>query len=816
MLSAILLACFVLSQDANSSTPRMIRHVEVEGSFRFPQQTILFQLSESPGKPFDAGTVREDIERLHGLGIFETVQVDGRDAGAGLVDLIYRLRERLFVSVFSLDGAGDAMADLLSRALRKEGLEMVPGTPFRPDRAAKAADAVRRLLMAHKHPMAEVETRSERHGNQVQVVLRVRPGPRIEIGEVHFRGNRSIPARDLLRRMGNARPASLLTRWTGTGCYLPDELGPDLENVRRLYRERGFAAAAVGKAGVATRSFPARWHFFTPWVPHERAKIELRIPIVEGPLYTVRSVSVEGDAGTASSDISRLVPTLRFPSRYDYGLLETARARMLAALGHHGYALAQVDLDQRFGDAGPEIDVVYRISAGDPMLIGRIGFAGTMRVPDKFLRRELRLMEGDTYDSSNLDKSVERLNRSGLIQEMRRDDVSLQATHKPRTLDVVFKIRERDRYGVYGTGGTGGAAGGYLGVIFTALNLMGLSEKLSFELDGGSGQSNAFLNLAMNHFLGGPYSLGFSLAHRLTGLNASSIVPGPQQVVNVLRMRSTGGAVQGTYHMSTKAAAGLGIQMERESVLSAASAAGGGGWASTPRATLQPSLVFDSTGGSARPVRGLLFAVAPAWSAPLPLRAVDTLQQSARLRLYRPDPWSGGRNQFAFQFSGMMTRPLGSGFLPVERRLFPAEETVRGFAHGAISPWSYDPSAQEADRQLQPASSDTVLALSAEYRVPISGALSGAAFTDLGWTGLKQNSLASPDSTSRIISKTNRILRASAGGELRVVVPGMNQPVRLIVAWNPLRLNTYFSGVSGLRRLADASHSIRFALGNVY
>ena len=58
-------------------------------------------------------------------------------------------------------------------------------------------------------------------------------------------------------------------------------------------------------------------------------------------------------------------------------------------------------------------------------------------------------------------------------------------------------------------------------------------------------------------------------------------------------------------------------------------------------------------------------------------------------------------------------------------------------------------------------------------------------------------------------------MRASAGGELRLMLPGLGQPARLIFGWNLLRLDTLLRGAPG-RRQADPRGSIRFALGNIF
>ena len=70
------------------------------------------------------------------------------------------------------------------------------------------------------------------------------------------------------------------------------------------------------------------------------------------------------------------------------------------------------------------------------------------------------------------------------------------------------------------------------------------------------------------------------------------------------------------------------------------------------------------------------------------------------------------------------------------------------------------------------------------------------------------------DTGSKVISTTNRVLRASVGGEFRLQLPVLGQPGRLIFSWNPLRLDQLISGLSSPLRLADPRGSIRFALGD--
>jgi outer membrane protein assembly factor BamA len=109
-----------------------------------------------------------------------------------------------------------------------------------------------------------------------------------------------------------------------------------------------------------------------------------------------------------------------------------------------------------------------------------------------------------------------------------------------------------------------------------------------------------------------------------------------------------------------------------------------------------------------------------------------------------------------------------------------------------------------------------VLVFSTEYRVPIRGALSSAAFFDLGWTHLDPRDAAQLGAGARLIEETNGVLRASLGGELRLQLPMIHQPARMIFSWNPLRLNTLFSGPSSVLQLVEPRTTLRFALGTFY
>jgi outer membrane protein assembly complex protein YaeT len=627
---------------------------------------------------------------------------------------------------------------------------------------------------------------------------------------VRFDGNPSIAGKELLQQMQYTRPVPYLTPWANQGMYSSRSLTADLEAVRRYYQSHGFAAARVGAPEVVVKDAPRRWWMFLPKFGGTKQKLSLRIPVKEGPAYRLISVTSQGSGRAAEAEIKKILASVTVPCVYNNALLDTKRQKMVDALGHAGYALAQIDLEQNINDEDRTVSAVYKITAGNPVAIGRINFEGNYRLREKFLRRELVVREGAVFDSAKLDESVKRLNKTGIIKEVARSDVALEMNEDTELLDITFKVKEKDRQGIYGTGGTGGVGGGYLGILYTAFDLLGLGESLTAQIDGGASQSNMLLNIVGNHFLGLPFNLGLSVFHRLTNFNVASVVPDAADLIHLLKRKSTGVGLSGAYPVTSKVSVGMISQYARLSVTEMLQDG-------TPLATnhedridLTPTFNFDSTAGAGPATRGTRFAFVNSWSGTTQLGAVDSAAQSIRFSQFLGDPFTKGRNSFSFGIQAAAIRPKNGTYLGIDRRFYPGDEIMRGFPRGGMTPWSYPTVTQPAPGPL---GADSVIGFSMGYHIPIRGPLSATAFVDLGWSKLSRNNVDAASALS-LIDATNGLVRGSMGGELRLQLPILHQPGRLIFSWNFLRLNTLIFNRGSLLRLADPRGTIHFALGD--
>ncbi|MBZ5536029.1 MAG: outer membrane protein assembly factor BamA [Acidobacteriia bacterium] len=164
---------------------------------------------------------------------------------------------------------------------------------------------------------------------------------------------------------------------------------------------------------------------------------------------------------------------------------------------------------------------------------------------------------------------------------------------------------------------------------------------------------------------------------------------------------------------------------------------------------------------------------------------------------------------------------------PYDRFYTGGEDSIRGFDIRAVSPIALFPQqvsfseplkdaagnpifspdgrqqfnvqSFQTQRLIQPGG-DTQLVGNVEYRVPIFGPVTVAAFADIGSSFVLKHSqltLSTPDvlgdTSVPLLPGTNFKVRSSVGLELQVVLPVVNAPFRLYYAYNPTRLSTVYT-----------------------
>ena len=208
---------------------------------------------------------------------------------------------------------------------------------------------------------------------------------------------------------------------------------------------------------------------------------------------------------------------------------------------------------------------------------------------------------------------------------------------------------------------------------------------------------------------------------------------------------------------------------------------------------------------------------------------VNTVRPTVDFKYFKPAPWHKS-HILAFHFMGsMLTGYNGKLVPPFMRTYIGGEQDIRGFDIWGISPVAFVPSEatinilnadgsartqKDSTGQLVAATmkipvyqlvfpgGDTQMVGNFEYRIPIVGPVTLAAFVDAGvnkilrrsqlpWTQSRIDTLNSayPQAgfqQQAVIAPGTQRPRMSTGLELQVLLPVVNAPFRLYWAYNPM------------------------------
>ena len=467
--------------------------------------------------------------------------------------------------------------------------------------------------------------------------------------------------------------------------------------------------------------------------------------------------------------------------------------------------------------------------------LGNLEFTGNTRTKQFVIRRMIPLTEGDIFNQSLWEFGLEQINRSGLFEPIEQSDVVMKIDDTRGIVDIVLRLRERDRQRIDVSGGGGTTGGTSVSLDYSNLNLTGRGDRLAGRLRIGTRERGGGATFSTMSY--GKLPISFDLSgfyERLEFVNASTLEQGREP----LFIEKTAGASISAFlpidktRYTIAAATRVGVVYSFSStnladtvVLNSASVRSLE-QSGIRTGSITPLLIRDTLDRGLDPQRGERLVVAAELGARALGGSLNTFKPFIDYRRFWPLRKTEEPREPAVvgvRFRASHIRAFGEPFteqalstvrgVPVFRRVFLGGETeVRGFDENSIAPLAQvdrfvlsdgNPPVL-ASTEVRPIGGDTELVFNAEYRVPIIWRLSAAAFVDIGSSFNARSLVRESFETPTLVQSTGQPVtvltvlkplepgqdflpryRASLGGEIRVPIPVLNIPLRLIFAWNP-------------------------------
>ena len=252
----------------------------------------------------------------------------------------------------------------------------------------------------------------------------VSEGLRTPITEYRFEGNKIFSATELAQNIREC-----MTKYRDD--YYDSQVFDYCEHVlANFVRSRGYLQVKLGE----------------PRLEESSGALVINIPVDEGGLYRFGEIRIEGSSLFSPEKLKAMSPLRKGEIADGEKLSEWMYDKLKQLYGEHGYIQYTAEVTPEF-KSGPDksegvVDLEITIDEGRRFKVRKIKFAGE-QLPDN-LESMLLIHEGDVYNASLYEKSINNLNNSGLFEFVDKDkDADFNTNEEEGWVDITIKLKRK-------------------------------------------------------------------------------------------------------------------------------------------------------------------------------------------------------------------------------------------------------------------------------------------------------------------------------------------------------------------------------------
>jgi outer membrane protein insertion porin family len=382
------------TSQAPAAAQRLIRTLRVEGSQRIEPETALSYTKLRAGQPYTNETVDQAISDLLESDLFADVTIAGVETG----DLVIRVRENPIINRVIVEGNKRLKSDKITKEIKLAPRQVFSRTAVRQD-VARIVELYRRQGRFGATVEPKMVALDQ---NRVDIVFEVAEGPKSKVRQINIIGNEKFSDDDLRGQMAT-KQSRLFRFFSSNTSYDQDRLAYDQQKLRQFYLSEGYADFRVTSA-VAELT-PDKQDFIITYV------------VEEGPRYKFGDVTVDSEIRDFNNEaLARSLP-MKKGDFYNAKLVEDSIDQLSQSAGLFGYAFTEVNPEFQRDREALTMTLTFNIAQAQRTYVERIEINGNVQTQDKVIRREIRLNEGDAFNSFQVKRSQDRLNSLGYFQD---------------------------------------------------------------------------------------------------------------------------------------------------------------------------------------------------------------------------------------------------------------------------------------------------------------------------------------------------------------------------------------------------------------
>ncbi len=465
-----------------------IYKIMILGNVKVEEGVIRGAIKSREGGPFSVAKVREDLRSIFDLGYFTDVQVDIKSITQGK-EVIFIVVEKPSIKEIQITGNQKVKVDDI-----REKMTLKPRSILNLDKVKEDSEQIRKLYFSKGYYGVKVEYKVDYlETNEAVITFTISEGPKGHIQKIVFKGNKKIKSSQLKKVMTTSQ-WNIFSILTKTGALDEDVLKNDLQLLNAYYFDQGYLEAKISEPKIDLSN---------------PKKIRIEIEIVEGPQYHLGDIDFKGDLLTTKEDLFKVLKLKRGAVYSNTAIRKDVNA-LTEKFANQGYAYVEINPETSMDNKNLIVHLTFEIEKKKRVSYQKIQIVGNTKTRDKVIRRELQVAEGELYSATDMNKSRDRLKRTGFFKEV---DFTTSRGSTEEKINLDIKVEEAPT----GSLSFGIGYSSVESVIGTAAisdrNLFGYGYHGVLKFALGFKTQNFKLSFTDPYFLGYPFSAGFDLYH---------------------------------------------------------------------------------------------------------------------------------------------------------------------------------------------------------------------------------------------------------------------------------------------------------------
>jgi outer membrane protein insertion porin family len=775
----LLLPVFIFGQD-------VVEKIEIVGNERITRETIMYYMTSREGDFFNENLLKRDFKVLWSTGFFSNIKIEQDQGSSGKIIKI-TIEENPIVKEITYKTGKKVKEKDITEKLKESDDNILPYSYYSPAKIQRITATIQDLLLEKGLMDGKVDVNTEKKGNnEIEIIFDINEGPKLRVGEIVFEGRTKLRESTLRGAISENREHSVFAWITGKDSFKPNKLDEDIANLKTKLQEHGYMEASIGEPRV--EDITKRTIFLK-----KQTMKRIIIPVDLGFRYFVGEVKIEGNQIISTQYLQKLIQ-LKKGEIYSSKLREDSIEKVREIYNDTGYLGAQIMPVESLDPKRKLVNVTFNILEGDVYYVRRLEIKGNTYTKDRVIRREILITEGMRFSLAYFKDSILRMRQLGLVELEGEPDIQPSA-EDPTKLDITLRVKELQRNNIQFTAGYSGYEGTFVMLSYSTVNFLGAGETLQLGVQYGKRVRNYSFGFSEPYVFDLPLTLGFNVYNRYNAypglFDQKSRGVDLQANARVLGYWRTGLVYSLQY-----------LEMFEPSIeynpLYNPYGYGGGlgglggymnpyfygsfGYGKYNMSSITPSLYRSTIDSPLTPSRGTLLMASVKFAGGPLGGDVKFIKPRFEFTHYQP---TFGEQRFGIHFEYTYLTGIGGSNIPYWERFFlGGERSIRGYEIYTIGPRNEDGQNMGGDKSL---------VMNAEYIIPVGGPIYSIFFFDMG------------NAISRYQKFRFSEMFYSTGLELRIFVPALRVPFRLIFSYNNKKIY-----------LDDSNFAFRFAIGTTF